>query len=237
MERRSKSPPKSKPFLIDDLPGNVQADFQRFIKDMSVPLRLSSKIKNQIFDIIMNEKKEIVDENILDYFLAKDVKFLLELIYSHQTIHGRKKLEKYLKDKQDFITSRLDDMVEEELIDVDEGEELLENVYGPENYVSHWADEFDENQKAEEWVNEFKKEEVVEQPTMVQKVLNYFINPMEQKIIQEQFQKLTEQQKQFVNQVVLSSKSLLNLSAEEKRKVIAKFIFDLTKQGRNPSKY
>jgi hypothetical protein len=135
--------------------------------------------------------------------------------------------EKYYEEDKQVSNKEGDDYQEEYDEDelYDEEENLKEEK--EETQLEKWTEQYEEEQKtAEQWVNEYEKS-----------ILDFFVSPLERQMIQMHLKNLLLEQKKFIVEKVLDTKSLMNLSPEKQRKYVMDFIKTLAKRGIQGSKY
>ena len=81
------------------------------VKD-HLPTKLSQKIQDKIQGLVVDDRKEILDERISDYLLAKDVIFWLTIMLEAKMIGRSPKLLNYLNRRKKYVLEKLDEIIE-----------------------------------------------------------------------------------------------------------------------------
>jgi len=179
--------------------------------------------------------KEMTPNQVMNNIIFNEDMYEDDVKIGRNTI--RREFKKLLPGYDPFTEQYYESKGEEEESDEDDEytpEEYNEDeIYGEEGnrkeeiQLEKWVEEYeDQNKTTEEWVKQYENS-----------ILDFFVSPSERQMIKNQLQNLLLEQKKFIVEKVLATKSLLNLNPENQRKYVMDFVKTLAKRGIQGSKY
>ncbi len=205
--------------IIDDLVGTHSLD-QIYIQLMENDLDNQSKPDKRLIKIFDNAYNKLEKKGLLNmvspWFRRASIKGPQKQYATGKILTKREKEQEKEREKErERLKQKSQMRVEKMVKEFEEGTDDWDKEYAKASI-----------KEADEWVKEYERS-----------ILDFFISSEERQMIKQQLQNLASEQKKFIVDMVLQSKSLLKMSPEKQREYVADFIRRLAKQGPFLSKF